>query len=121
MSEAGRLLGVDHGKVRVGLAVSDPDRRLASPLATYSRRSRDEDARFFQQVVAAESVEQIVVGHLAVSEHLLLVLVRHLRVHLLGQRLRRLARRNPHCPVVLQVHKRRGHLAPVAELQRALA
>jgi putative Holliday junction resolvase len=62
VKHASRLLGVDYGHVRIGLAITDEDRRIASPLATYNRRTRDEDARYFQEVVAAESVEQIVVG-----------------------------------------------------------
>ena len=33
----GRRLGVDVGKVRVGVAISDPDGILATPLATVSR------------------------------------------------------------------------------------
>jgi putative Holliday junction resolvase len=32
----GRRLGIDVGEVRVGVAVSDPDGRLATPLATVS-------------------------------------------------------------------------------------
>ena len=62
MSEPGRLLGVDHGKVRVGLAVSDPERRLASPLQTYTRRSKEQDAGFFRTLAAEEKIVQIVVG-----------------------------------------------------------
>ena len=57
----GRLLGVDFGTVRVGLAVSDADRILASPLATYQRQG-DADAAFFAKLVAAESVVGLVVG-----------------------------------------------------------
>ena len=38
MPPEGRILGVDFGEVRVGLAVSDPTRRLASPLPTLQRR-----------------------------------------------------------------------------------
>lgn len=34
MSRPGRVLGVDVGHVRVGLAVSDPDRLVATPLDT---------------------------------------------------------------------------------------
>lgn len=34
MSAVGRVLGVDVGTVRVGLAVSDPERRVATPLET---------------------------------------------------------------------------------------
>lgn len=62
MSATGRLLGVDHGKVRVGLAVSDPERRLASPLQTYTRQIKDKDAAFFQALTQEESIVQIVVG-----------------------------------------------------------
>lgn len=57
-----RLLGVDYGTVRVGLAVSDADRIIASPLATYHRRSRDEDAAFFRKLVEDESIGTLVVG-----------------------------------------------------------
>jgi putative Holliday junction resolvase len=58
----GRLLGVDFGSVRVGLAISDAERRLASPLATYVRQDRQRDADFFRQLVRAEEVVEIVVG-----------------------------------------------------------
>jgi putative Holliday junction resolvase len=58
----GRLLGVDYGTVRVGLAVSDPDRIIASPLTTYTRRDADADAAYFRKVVADESVVGLVVG-----------------------------------------------------------
>jgi putative Holliday junction resolvase len=58
----GRLLGVDYGSVRVGLAVSDPDRRIASPLATYARRGPDADATYFRALAAAEEVVGLVVG-----------------------------------------------------------
>jgi putative holliday junction resolvase len=58
----GRLLGVDYGRVRVGLAISDPDRIIASPLATYESRNADVDAAYFRQLVAAENVVGLVVG-----------------------------------------------------------
>ena len=35
---AGRLLGVDWGEVRIGVALSDETRVLASPLVTLVRR-----------------------------------------------------------------------------------
>jgi putative transcription antitermination factor YqgF len=57
-----RLLGVDFGSVRVGLAISDPDRKIASPLATYARRSKEQDAQFFQRLVEVEEIAAIVVG-----------------------------------------------------------
>jgi putative holliday junction resolvase len=57
-----RLLGIDFGSVRVGLAMSDPDRKIAFPLATYTRSGREADARYFQKVVTDEEVGEIVVG-----------------------------------------------------------
>jgi putative Holliday junction resolvase len=58
----GRLLGVDYGSVRLGLAVSDRDRKIASPLATYSRRTPDRDSAFFQRLVEVEEIVAVVVG-----------------------------------------------------------
>ena len=49
----GRLLGVDYGVKRVGLAVSDPDRIIASPLMTLDRVDREVDAAFFRKLVVA--------------------------------------------------------------------
>jgi len=58
----GRLLGVDFGDVRVGLAVCDPDRVIASPLETYTRKSAADDASHYRKVIAAERIEMLVVG-----------------------------------------------------------
>ena len=58
----GRLLGVDFGTVRVGLAVSDPDRLIASPFETYARKDAKADAAYFQRVVASEKIVGLVVG-----------------------------------------------------------
>jgi putative holliday junction resolvase len=62
VSGRSRLLGVDYGQVRVGLAVCDAERRIASPLATYQRRTAEKDAEFFRALVAAEEIAGIVVG-----------------------------------------------------------
>ncbi len=58
----GRLIGADYGNVRIGLAVCDANRRIASPLDTYTRRSTDQDAAFFRKLAAAESAVGFVVG-----------------------------------------------------------
>jgi putative Holliday junction resolvase len=62
VSEPGRLLGVDFGSVRVGLAVSDPGRAFAFPLEVYERRNREADAAFFRALVTREEVAGLVVG-----------------------------------------------------------
>jgi putative holliday junction resolvase len=56
------MLGVDFGTRRIGLAVSDSDCRIASPIAVYIRRDARQDAQFFQQLVNEEAIERLVVG-----------------------------------------------------------
>lgn len=57
-----RILAIDPGKVRIGLAVSDAERRLASPLTIYTRKNDDLDALFFREVVAEEEIGLLLVG-----------------------------------------------------------
>ncbi|MCE5269276.1 MAG: Holliday junction resolvase RuvX [Planctomycetaceae bacterium] len=58
----GRVAGVDYGTVRIGIAISDPDRTIASPLENYTRRGPQRDAQRFRQLVADEDVVLFVVG-----------------------------------------------------------
>ena len=62
MTARRRILGIDYGSVRIGLAVSDPDRKIAFPLATYTRQSRDADAPYFHQLIEQEEIGALVVG-----------------------------------------------------------
>lgn len=57
-----RILAIDPGKVRIGLAVSDAERRLASPLAIYARKNDAADAKFFRELVAEEDIGLLLVG-----------------------------------------------------------
>jgi putative Holliday junction resolvase len=59
---SGRIAGIDFGTVRIGIALSDPDRQIASPLESYARRGPLEDARRMQRLVAEEGVSLFVVG-----------------------------------------------------------
>ena len=58
----GRVAGVDYGTVRVGLAISDPERKIASPWENYTRKNKAADARFFKSFVAEQRVSLFVVG-----------------------------------------------------------
>jgi putative holliday junction resolvase len=62
VTHRGCLLGIDFGNVRIGLSLSDPDRKIAFPLETYTRRNREQDARYFRELAEAEEIGQIVVG-----------------------------------------------------------
>lgn len=61
MSE-GALLGVDFGTVRIGLAISDPDRKIASPLTTLARQGPKRDAESFHKLVAEHRIAGLIVG-----------------------------------------------------------
>lgn len=58
----GRILGLDFGTKRVGAAVSDPRRSIATPLEVYQRRDPVQDARHYLALVEENEVERIVVG-----------------------------------------------------------
>jgi len=59
---AGRIAGIDYGTVRVGIAISDRGRTIASPYETYTRRDAEQDARWFRRFVEDEGVTLLVVG-----------------------------------------------------------
>jgi putative holliday junction resolvase len=58
----GRVAGIDYGTVRIGIAISNPERTIASPLENYTRRGLDQDAERFRRLVADERVVLFVVG-----------------------------------------------------------
>jgi len=58
----GRVLALDVGERRIGLAISDPDGRVAVPLETLTRREEDADLRALASLVEREDVRVVVVG-----------------------------------------------------------
>jgi putative Holliday junction resolvase len=58
----GRVMGVDVGTVRVGLAMSDPTGTLASPLETLKRAKDDSDLDRLVALVMEHEVTEVVVG-----------------------------------------------------------
>jgi putative holliday junction resolvase len=59
---AGRVAGIDYGHVRIGIAISNPERTIVSPLENYTRRGLEQDAQRFRRLTAEESVVLFVVG-----------------------------------------------------------
>ena len=57
-----RILAVDWGERRVGIAISDPSGLLARSLPTLETRSETETVRALQSLVEDEEVVEIVVG-----------------------------------------------------------
>ena len=58
-----RILGIDHGGARIGLALSDPTGMLASPLLVHERRRRlKQDLKIIARLAEEHGVSAIVVG-----------------------------------------------------------
>jgi len=55
----GRILAIDYGTKRIGIAVTDPDQIIATPLDTIENQKIFE---FLQHYFSKESVELIIVG-----------------------------------------------------------
>jgi putative holliday junction resolvase len=59
----GRVLGIDLGDRRIGVALGDPAGHSASPLTTLSRaRTVDEDARTLARLATEQRADRLVVG-----------------------------------------------------------
>ena len=60
MNKMGRVLAIDFGKKRVGLAVTDPLQIIASGLTTVARR---EAIEYIETYTQREEVEKIIIGY----------------------------------------------------------
>ena len=56
----GRIIGIDYGNKRIGLAVTDPLQMFASPLATVSPSEFDS---YIEAYLKTEKVEAFVIGY----------------------------------------------------------
>ena len=59
----GRVMGLDVGKARVGVALSDPLGYTAQPLMTIWRKNPGEDMRNLLRLIRKHEVVEIVVGN----------------------------------------------------------
>lgn len=57
-----RLIGIDHGLARLGVAVSDKERLVARELAIITHKSRREDFARINQIAAEQEAAAFVVG-----------------------------------------------------------
>lgn len=57
-----RILGIDHGDVRIGLALSDESGLIARPLQIVKHVSREADAETIARLAAEKEAKRIVVG-----------------------------------------------------------
>ncbi len=59
----GRILALDIGDKRIGVAVGDETGTLARPLTTITRASRREDFEQIARLVAGQSAERVIAGY----------------------------------------------------------
>ncbi|HMF53401.1 MAG TPA: Holliday junction resolvase RuvX [Edaphobacter sp.] len=59
----GRVMALDVGKARIGVALSDPLGYTAQPLLTVWRKGRGEDLRSLLRLIRKHEVAEIVVGN----------------------------------------------------------
>jgi len=57
-----RILGIDYGHRRLGIALSDEGETLASPLLVYKSHGLERDLDFLIRLIAEREVERIVLG-----------------------------------------------------------
>lgn len=58
----GRILALDYGRTKIGMALADSEARIAEPFDTLDRINRNEDMRRLRELVRDKNVKQIVVG-----------------------------------------------------------
>ncbi|HEV8682758.1 MAG TPA: Holliday junction resolvase RuvX [Actinomycetota bacterium] len=60
---AGRVIALDVGEVRIGVALSDPDRKVALPAGTIVVRGAPQDLKAVAGLVREHAATEVVVGH----------------------------------------------------------
>lgn len=60
---SGRVLALDVGEARIGVAVSDPDRKVALPAGTIQVAGGPQDLKAVAAMVRDQEIAEVVVGH----------------------------------------------------------
>ena len=58
-----RLLGIDPGKKRVGLAISDEDKLVSTPLKTIIKKNNSDLVKEIKNIIEENNIKGIVVGN----------------------------------------------------------
>ncbi|MBS3813193.1 Holliday junction resolvase RuvX [Candidatus Bipolaricaulota bacterium] len=60
--KTGKVMGLDWGSKRIGVAISDPGRSIAASSFTYNRKNSEEDLSYLRRLVRDKEITLIVVG-----------------------------------------------------------
>ncbi len=58
-----RLLGIDPGKKRVGLAISDEDKLVSTPLKTIIKKNNSDFIKEIKEIIEENNIKGIIVGN----------------------------------------------------------
>ena len=58
----GRLLGIDHGQKRIGLAISDPGKVISKPLQTLKFSNIERFIIDLTKIIYEQNIEKIIIG-----------------------------------------------------------
>ena len=58
-----RLLGIDQGKNRIGLAISDEDKLVSTPLKTISKKNNSNFINQINEIIVENNIKGIIVGN----------------------------------------------------------
>jgi putative Holliday junction resolvase len=59
---AAKILALDYGRKKIGLALADSEARIAEPFTTLERINRNEDMRRLREFARDQRVKQVIVG-----------------------------------------------------------
>ena len=57
-----KTMGIDFGLARIGIALSDDTKFLATPYETYKRKSEEFDINYLIEIIKTKKVDEIVCG-----------------------------------------------------------
>ena len=57
-----RILGIDHGSKKIGVAISDESQSLATPLTTIFKKNKDHDFKMLLDIIKNYSVLGVICG-----------------------------------------------------------
>ena len=57
-----KSMGIDFGLARIGIALSDDTKFLASPFITYKRKDEQTDINYFLNLITEKKVDEIICG-----------------------------------------------------------
>lgn len=57
-----KAIGLDFGLARIGIALSDDTKFLATPFETYKRKGTEQDIQHIAQIIKEKNVDEIICG-----------------------------------------------------------